>query len=170
LLGGSAAGVSAACFASRHGRHRQRGRRCALHRQRGRTQRVTAREWSRRFAFRRCAHDVGEWLAVYLEQVAKLKVRPRTFDRYRSPSRMSRGLCVRLALSISSWVRERLERAARPDYHTQLAGTSVAGDASGRSGCAGLSATLTPPPARSPRSSESPHPREWAKSRLSVID
>src|SRR5438477_4906588 len=27
---------------------------------------------------------VGEWLATYLEQVARPKVRPRTLDRYRS--------------------------------------------------------------------------------------
>jgi integrase len=27
---------------------------------------------------------VGEWLATYLEQVAKPKIRPRTYDRYRS--------------------------------------------------------------------------------------
>lgn len=27
---------------------------------------------------------VGEWLAIYLEQVARPKVRPRTLDRYRS--------------------------------------------------------------------------------------
>lgn len=26
----------------------------------------------------------GEWLAIYLEQVARPKVRPRTLDRYRS--------------------------------------------------------------------------------------
>lgn len=30
------------------------------------------------------AMTVGEWLTTYLEQVAKPKIRPRTFDRYRS--------------------------------------------------------------------------------------
>jgi integrase len=66
---------------------------------------------------------VGEWLAVYLEEVARPKIRPRTYDRYRSD--IERHILPAIG-------RHRLDQL-RPAHLLALYNTKTAGGLSGSS-------------------------------------